>query len=124
MGPLPLPTRMAGRDWAGLGPATAIDASRPPRHVQYAGIADEFLRSRIDADGELSFFQWESSDARSCARDRSTAAERFMWRLPVHAATAARRTANRPTDDHRSFLMRRRNDPTSYFGSRTAMHLC
>jgi sugar phosphate permease len=100
-------------------------------HVQFAGIQDEFLRSRIDDEsGELCFFQWGAGRG----DDTTSTAERLLWRMPVESATtsleswAARPQASlaarsnsllRPIDDHVRFLRSRMRDPTSYFSARS-----
>ena len=92
--------------------------------VQYAGIQDEFLRSRIDDEtGELTFHQWGGGRGRF-ESDSASRAERLIWRFPELGESQPARGAGpaarlqRPIDDHVSFLRSRMRDPTSYFAAR------
>jgi sugar phosphate permease len=95
--------------------------------VRYAGIQDEFLRSRIDDEtGELTFHQWGGGRGRY-ESDSLTRAERLIWRIPEldesprtcrPAGGPAASRLQRPIDDHVSFLRSRMRDPTSYFAAR------
>ena len=93
--------------------------------VQYAGIQDEFLRSRIDDEtGELTFHQWGGGRGRF-ESDSVGRAERLIWRFPELGeshrpvpGSASTRRLQRPVDDHVSFLRSRMRDPTSYFAAR------
>ena len=99
--------------------------------VQYAGIQDEFLRSRIDDEtGELTFHQWGGGRGRF-ESDSVSRAERLIWRFPELGESphrpaggggggggSAASRLQRPIDDHVSFLRSRMRDPTSYFAAR------
>lgn len=93
--------------------------------VRYAGIQDEFLRSRIDDEtGELTFHQWGGGRGQF-ESDSVTRAERLIWRFPElgesprrPAGGSAASRLQRPIDDHVTFLRSRMRDPTSYFAAR------
>ena len=93
--------------------------------VQYAGIQDEFLRSRIDDEtGELTFHQWGGGRGRFESVSASRA-ERLIWRIPELGESRPARGARGSVscrlriDDHVSFLRSRIRDPTSYFAGST-----
>jgi sugar phosphate permease len=96
--------------------------------VRTAGIADEFLRSRMEFvethnggndasyvgtkknQQETVFFQWPGRS--------TTPRERLEWRIQGNnRSQSSRRNELGSTSETRAFLNNRRNDPTSYFGN-------
>ena len=102
---------------------SSLAESSEHAQVQYAGIQDEFLRSRTDDEtGVLTFHQWGGGRGRFESESASRA-ERLIWRFPeLGESRQARRGSSsrlqRPIDDHLNFLRSRMNDPTSYFAAR------
>ena len=118
------PRGAGGRNGGGAGGASLVRGfggdiislpyATPVEHniSRMAGIQDELLRVRNGKDGRSEFELWDS---------KGTAAERMLWRIgsPIPGDTSTE-----PEQRSRKFLQARQNDPTSYFGTRTAMHLC
>ena len=120
-------TMGAGSGGSGSG-SGSLSQTHNITAVRTAGIADEFLRSRMvvvdthDGGNDVSyagtkksqqeavFFQWPGRS--------TTPRERLEWRIQGNnRSRSSRRNELGSTSETRAFLDNRRNDPTSYFGS-------
>jgi hypothetical protein len=87
--------------FSGMQPPLSSIYATSITEVKTAGIADEFLRTRMSTccqKDETSFHQWPT---------RGSARERLEWRAEPAEGS-----------ETRAFLNHRRNNPTSYFGNK------